>query len=143
MQANSALETIHLVLPFPPSGNHRNGRSGNQYYPTARYKEFMSAVNLALLDQLGAPRPASDRYELDIIYYPPDNRVRDEDNFNKTLKDAITKAGFIWYDDHQCRPVRADFGPKTPGGSVHLIIRRCEWRDWEDHIKARAEKAGK
>lgn len=136
----SSGDTLHLVLPFPPSGNHRNGRNGNNYYPTAKYQHFMAEVKLSLLAQLGAANPTADRYDLDIIYYPPDNRIRDEDNFNKTLKDAITKSQALWFDDHQCSPVRSDFGPVADGGSVHIIARRCEWREWEGAKKKRAEK---
>ncbi|MCV5079210.1 RusA family crossover junction endodeoxyribonuclease, partial [Escherichia coli] len=48
------------------------------------------------------PKPTSAPASVEIVLFPPDNRIRDLDNYNKALFDALTHAG-VWEDDSQVK----------------------------------------
>ena len=66
-------------------------------------------------------KPSSSLASVEIVLYPPDERRRDIDNYNKALFDALTHAG-IWEDDSQVRRMLVEWGPKVPGGRVEISI---------------------
>lgn len=53
------------------------------------------------------------------------NRIRDLDNYNKALFDALTHAG-VWEDDSQVKRMLVEWGPVIPGGKVEITISKYE-----------------
>ncbi len=60
--------------------------------------------------------------------FPPDNRIRDLDNYNKALFDALTNAG-VWEDDRQVKRMLVEWGPVIPEGKVEITISKYEKTD--------------
>lgn len=56
---------------------------------------------------------------------PGDNRIRDLDNYNKALFDALTHAG-VWEDDSQVKRMLVEWGPVIPEGKVEITISKYE-----------------
>ncbi|MCP6623570.1 RusA family crossover junction endodeoxyribonuclease, partial [Klebsiella pneumoniae] len=69
------------------------------------------------------PRPSSDLAEVHIVLYPPDQRRRDIDNYNKALFDALTLTG-VWEDDSQVKRMLVEWGNIVKKGKVEITIRR-------------------
>lgn len=53
------------------------------------------------------------------------NRIRDLDNYNKALFDALTHAG-VWEDDSQVKRMLVEWGPVMPEGKVEITISKYE-----------------
>ncbi len=53
------------------------------------------------------------------------NRIRDLDNYNKALFDALTHAG-VWEDDSQVKRMLVEWGPVIPKGKVEITISKYE-----------------
>ena len=60
-----------------------------------------------------------------VVSLPPDNRIRDLDNYNKALFDALTHAG-VWEDDSQVKRMLVEWGPVIPKGKVEITISKYE-----------------
>lgn len=91
---------ISFSLPWPPSVNHmyitRRGSFQRIRTETARnYDNTVYAIVHNLCKLTG-------NLELTIKLFPPDNRRRDIDNYNKITLDALTHAG-VWTDDSQVK----------------------------------------
>ena len=88
-----------LYLPFPPTVNnyYKKSRSGGRYI-SEKGRKFRSDVVSAISDQMGSTIPLDERLLVEVILFPPDNRTRDIDNYNKALLDSISESGF-WVDD--------------------------------------------
>ena len=87
-----------LYLPFPPTVNnyYKKASSGGRYISN-KGRKFRDDVIKEVRGQL--PSVAIDyKMLVEIILFPPDNRVRDIDNYNKALLDALTHSG-VWDDD--------------------------------------------
>ncbi|KAF0789006.1 crossover junction endodeoxyribonuclease, partial [Salmonella enterica subsp. enterica serovar Worthington str. BCH-3008] len=99
---------MKLALPFPPSVNtywrHPNkGPFAGKSLISVAGRKFRSATCAAIIEQLRRlPKPTSTHAAVEIILYPPDKRIRDLDNYNKALFDALTHAG-VWEDDSQVK----------------------------------------
>ncbi|EKJ4622224.1 RusA family crossover junction endodeoxyribonuclease, partial [Escherichia coli] len=95
---------MKLILPFPPSVNtywrHPNkGAFAGKSLISAAGRKFQSAASAAIVEQLRRlPKPTSAPASVEIVLFPPDNRIRDLDNYNKALFDSLTHAG-VWEDD--------------------------------------------
>ena len=110
---------MKLILPFPPSVNtywrHPNkGAFAGKSLISAAGRKFQSAACAAIVEQLRRlPKPTSAPASVEIVLFPPDNRIRDLDNYNKALFDVLTHAG-VWEDDSQVKRmlvegIRGDF----------------------------------
>ena len=89
-----------VYLPFPPTINnyYKKSSSGGRYI-SQKGKKFRQEVAEAINGQL--PDVNIDyKVLVECVLFPPDNRVRDLDNYNKPLLDAITE-GNLWGDDFQ------------------------------------------
>jgi crossover junction endodeoxyribonuclease RusA len=88
-----------LYLPFPPTVNnyYKKSKSGGRFI-SEKGRRFRQDVVEAISEQIGSSVPLDDRLLVEVILFPPDNRARDVDNYNKALLDAITESGF-WMDD--------------------------------------------
>lgn len=86
---------MKLTLPFPPSVNtywrHPNkGPFAGKSLISVAGRKFRSATCAAIIEQLRRlPKPTSTHAAVEIILYPPDKRIRDLDNYNKALFDAL------------------------------------------------------
>ncbi|ONG20767.1 hypothetical protein BXT95_14770 [Escherichia coli] len=85
-----------------------------------------SAAYAAIVEQLRRlPKPTSAPASVEIVLFPPDNRIRDLDNYNKALFDALTHAG-VWEDDSQVKRMLVEWGPVIPEGKVEITISKYE-----------------
>jgi len=87
-----------LFLPFPPTVNnyYRKAAHGGRFI-SEKGRKFRDQVGDAISEQFNGVF-LTDRLLVEIILFPPDNRVRDVDNYNKSLLDAISHSG-LWEDD--------------------------------------------
>lgn len=122
---------MKLILPFPPSVNtywrHPNkGAFSGKSLISAAGRKFQSAACAAIVEQLRRlPKPTSAPASVEIVLFPPDNRIRDLDNYNKALFDALTHAG-VWEDDSQVKRMLVEWGPVIPEGKVEITISKYE-----------------
>ncbi|EES6318568.1 RusA family crossover junction endodeoxyribonuclease, partial [Escherichia coli] len=93
---------------------------------SAAGRKFQSAACAAIVEQLRRlPKPTSAPASVEIVLFPPDNRIRDLDNYNKALFDALTHAG-VWEDDSQVKRMLVEWGPVIPEGKVEITISKYE-----------------
>ena len=133
---------MKLILPFPPSVNtywrHPNkGAFAGKSLISAAGRKFQSAACTAIVEQLRRlPKPTSAPASVEIVLFPPDNRIRDLDNYNKALFDALTHAG-VWEDDSQVKRMLVEWGRLSRKGrsrslSVSTRKRRVQPPDQEE-----------
>ena len=116
---------ITLELPFPPSVNHywRHVLFGGSIRTIISKpgKIFRNAVIQAVKAQNMGLMLAG-RLSVRVILCPPDDRIRDVDNFGgKALLDALTHAG-VWRDDNQVKRLTMEWGEKFPEGRTFVRI---------------------
>lgn len=108
---------IEIVLPFPPTVNHYYQ---NNYNGSKRISKQGKAFRRLVSDHVMAHRAAKlfdvpIKITLDVHY--PDNRRRDLDNLNKSLLDALQKAG-VYTDDSLIEELHMIKRPNITGGKV-------------------------
>lgn len=122
-------DSIELTLPYPPSVNHywrsriartRGGKSYIQTYLSAEAKAYKVAVVAVVRETVGAIRLQGE-LSFEAVLHPPDKRVRDLDNINKSLWDALKEAK-LFEDDSQIREMHTKFGPPIPGGRAVVRV---------------------
>lgn len=92
---------IELWLPFPPSTNNYYVKTRNGVFISQKGKLYRKQAAESLSAQLGPFNPIEEPILMEVIWYPPDNRKRDYDNFiGKAFHDAMTHGG-LWVDDSQ------------------------------------------
>ena len=69
--------------------------------------------------------PLNEKILVTVILAPPDNRVRDVDNYMKCLLDALTQAG-VWVDDSQIDQLLIYRATKLSKGAVYIRIEEAE-----------------
>lgn len=122
---------MKLTLPFPPSVNTywrapNKGPLKGRHLISAAGRAYQSAACAAIIEQLRRlPKPTTAKAAVEIIFYPPDARRRDLDNYNKALFDALTHAG-VWEDDSQVKRMLVEWGPVVPKGKVEITISKYE-----------------
>jgi len=122
---------MKLILPFPPSVNTywrapNKGPLKGRHLISAKGRAYQSAACAAIIEQLRRlPKPTTAYAAVEIIFYPPDARRRDLDNYNKALFDALTHAG-VWEDDSQVKRMLVEWGPVVPKGKVEITINKYE-----------------
>ena len=122
---------MKLILPFPPSVNTywrapNKGPLKGRHLISAAGRAYQSAACAAIIEQLRRlPKPTNADAAVEIIFYPPDARRRDLDNYNKALFDALTHAG-VWEDDSQVKRMLVEWGPVVPKGKVEITISKYE-----------------
>jgi len=90
---------IEFYLPFPPSVNNYYVKTARGVYISNKGRKFRDQAAESVIEQLpGLVIP--DRLLFQAVLFPPDNRRRDMDNYNKPLMDALTHIG-LWGDDVQ------------------------------------------
>ncbi|BFJ68515.1 MULTISPECIES: RusA family crossover junction endodeoxyribonuclease [Salmonella] len=122
---------MKLTLPFPPSVNTywrapNKGSLKGRHMVSASGRKYQSEACAAVIEQLRRlPKPSTAPAAVEIILYPPDKRIRDLDNYNKALFDALTHAG-VWEDDSQVKRMLLEWGPVFPKGKVEITITKFE-----------------
>ncbi|EAR7755037.1 RusA family crossover junction endodeoxyribonuclease [Salmonella enterica] len=122
---------MKLTLPFPPSVNTywrapNKGSLKGRHMVSASGRKYQSEACAAVIEQLRRlPKPSTAPAAVEIILYPPDKRIRDLDNYNKALFDALTHAG-VWEDDSQVKRMLVEWGPVFPKGKVEITIAKFE-----------------
>jgi crossover junction endodeoxyribonuclease RusA len=111
-----------LYLPFPPTVNsyYQKSRAGGRFISN-KGRMFRDQVIEAVNGQL--PQVHVDcKMLVEIVLFPPDNRVRDVDNYNKALLDALSHSG-IWTDDNMIDQLFVYRGEtRQRNGSVYVRI---------------------
>lgn len=89
------------VKGTPPSTQHLygRGRNGRVYMKegATKYKRDVG-YEAKVVRKFGTP-PSSNHFVVGIIYYFPDKKVRDLDNYKKLIYDGMSK--IVWEDDKQ------------------------------------------
>lgn len=125
-----------LYTSYPPTVNNYYVKTQRGVFISQKGKKFRADVYKDVLEQLNGMPPIEGRIRVDIVFWPPDKRQRDEDNIKKGLYDALTHAK-VWLDDSQIdqsfsyrgEPVFggrlyikvSEAGPLIPQGMEHLI----------------------
>lgn len=92
---------MKLTLPFPPSVNTywrapNKGALAGRHLVSAAGRKYQSEACAAIVEQLRRlPKPSTTPAAVAITLFPPDQRRRDLDNYNKALFDALTHAGGV------------------------------------------------
>lgn len=115
---------ITLSLPYPPSVNGYWRAARGRIYMTRRGKEYRKAVAAELDKHDLAAINADVAISLDM--YPPDKRVRDVDNIQKPLLDALQSCGLLVNDSQVCLLVTARRKPRKGGRVIATIFKRGE-----------------
>jgi len=108
---------IEFTLSWPPSRNGALGFGRGRVYLKKHIKKYYDDCHYELIRQFTKiPKfftPVKILYE----FWPPDNRIWDEENHTKTLKDAIKLAGVIPDDSTRFLKPQAPVyhKPKKPG----------------------------
>ena len=115
---------IVLYLPWPPTVNDYYGekmvKRRRIRYIKAKGKRFRQEVEQAVAEQ-SANLNLGEPLLVEVELYPPDNRRRDLDNYQKSLLDAITQAG-VWEDDSLIDQLFIYRGNKVEQGAVVVRI---------------------
>ncbi|WP_313109592.1 RusA family crossover junction endodeoxyribonuclease [Atlantibacter sp.] len=118
---------MKLTLPFPPSVNTywrapNKGPLAGRHLISAAGRKYQSDACAAIIEQLRRlPKPSTTPAAVAITLFPPDQRRRDLDNYNKALFDALTHAG-VWDDDSQVKRMLVEWGPVVSKGKVEITI---------------------
>ena len=116
---------IDLFLPFPPTINSYYTKTRNGVYLSKRGRTFHLAGIESIQEQLGAMEPIEDGIHLSIIFYPPDSRIRDLDNYIKPVQDVMTKSG-VYKDDSLIHQLAIYQGTQCkPKGLTFVRLRDC------------------
>lgn len=130
--------SISLELPYPPSVNHYYARTKQgACFLTKRAKAYQHEVSWLVRCTKGRANTIDFPVAVWIELYPPDNRVRDTDNTQKAIFDALQYSGLIENDkliqEHHVKRFE-----KVLGGMVNVFIKRLEQSCWPavgcDHV---------
>ena len=112
---------IYLNLPFPPTVNSYYSITNRGKFISKRGTQFRKDAMQACREQKVNNLALDDRFNVEVILYPPDKRVRDLDNYMKALLDAITHAD-LWVDDNQIDLLHIYRGIVIPDGLTRMRI---------------------
>lgn len=115
-----------LRLPYPPTINNYygyNSKTGRKFIKKEG-KEYRLKVIEILRQALPNRNPNQEKLSVWAVANVPDRRVRDLDNINKALLDAISHSNVVWTDDFNIDDLRVVRGEVTKGGSVIVYVRK-------------------
>jgi len=114
-------EGISLTLDWPPTVNSYYAHTRRGVYIRANGKKYRDSVAQDVRMQIPQLVKIECCIFVAVILYPPDRRIRDLDNYMKSLLDALTKAG-LWDDDSIIDQLHIYRGERLTGGKVKLHI---------------------
>lgn len=117
---NETPNGLHIMLPFPdPKLNpnlHVNWAVKNKPRKAARDAAYILTL------EKGVKLDSEKRYEVALVFCPPDYRARDLDNLTTSMKSALDgMCRALGINDKMIRPL-PDWGPVVAGGKVEVII---------------------
>ena len=123
-----------LLLDWPPTFNsYWLNSSSRGRFISKKGRLFRDAVIKEVSD-VGANIKLDYNIMVDIIMFPPDNRVRDLDNYVKALLDALTHAE-LWIDDSLIDQLFVYRGETIRNGAVLVRVDRAAPRiPWDDRL---------
>ena len=110
-----------FYTPFPPSVNHYYVKTRNGIFISKKGKAFRSAVSLNVIEQLPQFSMIATPIDVTVVLSMPDKRIRDVDNYMKSLLDAITHTG-LWEDDSLIDQLHIYRSKVSAPGSVYVSI---------------------
>ena len=98
------MNSILIELPFPPSLNSIYKPGKNKIYSSNELKEYKKKVRTIVQAYMrkNSIKIIDEPVRIDCVLYEPNNRVRDLDNLEKALLDALTFSK-LWTDDRLSR----------------------------------------
>ena len=118
------MELIDIVihLPWPPTVNNYYTKVRNGLYISKRGRKYREQVEEAVREQsINKIDALHQRLCVKIVLYPPDIKVRDLDNYHKSLLDAVTKAE-VWRDDSLIDQLFTFRGREIKKGKAVMMI---------------------
>lgn len=111
---------VYLSLPFPDSilnpNVHVHWARKNPAVKAAREAAFYLTL------ERGVQLERGKKYEVKLVFCPPDKRTRDLDNLTTSMKSALDgMCRGLGIDDKQIKPV-PDWGPVVEDGKVEVTI---------------------
>ncbi|HAR39359.1 MAG TPA: hypothetical protein DCS09_12725 [Porphyromonadaceae bacterium] len=94
------MEAVAIELPFPPTINHYYRRNGAATFISEEGQMYRETV-FGLLAEAGV-QTFRGKVSLTLDLHPPDRRIRDIDNYQKPLLDALEK-GRAYNNDNQVK----------------------------------------
>jgi len=122
---------IILTLPHPPSVNSYwlNSKGGKYKYLSDKAKSFREQAIAICIKEKVFGINLKGRIKIQTLYFPPDKRIRDIDNFcNKALLDALTHSK-IFEDDSQIDYQTNCRAEIVKGGKIQVIIEEIQEND--------------
>lgn len=108
-------------VSFPPSVNQWKSPFKGRMILTKRGREYRALIQKEI-EALGLTgEMLTERLQLRIKLYMPDRRVRDIDNYLKSLLDGLTKCEF-WRDDEQIDKLTVERCEVVKGGRVDIEV---------------------
>lgn len=118
------------VFPYPPSVNtlYFQGKNHGQKFMSQKGKDYKKAISVLYRQQ----ETLTGKLEVFLDLYPPDNRVRDIDNYTKAVLDGLTQLDIVEDDSQIIKLVTRMKKPlsKYNRGLVTIKIVSCS--DFED-----------
>jgi len=111
-----------FTLPYPPSVNHYWRRKGNQYFISEEGQAFRRNVEAVVVSER-IPKHTG-LVQVAVLAYPPDKRIRDGDNLEKSLYDSLVYCGVIESDSNRhLRFHSMEWCGCFKGGKVEVTVR--------------------
>lgn len=113
------METIILMLPYPPSNNKRLllGKGGRMV-KTEAARSYQERVGWIARKAVSEPR--TERLTVVVTVYPPRGIGQDLDNLPKNIFDALN--GVAWKDDSQVWFFSVERRQSVRGGRIAVVI---------------------
>lgn len=113
---------IEFYVPFPPTVNSYYVKTKRGVFISNKGRKFREDVAEAVAQQLpGLALDSVDKLLMECVLFPPDERRRDVDNYNKSLLDALKHTG-LFEDDSQIDQLFVYRGAKVYGGTVFIRL---------------------
>ena len=109
-----------FYLKWPPSVNNYYAHTRRGVFIKAAGKRYREATQADIIEQ-GGVDCLDGRLMVKIAMFPPDQRIRDLDNYTKSLLDACTHAG-VWEDDKQIDQLLLLRGQAVKYGSIVMSV---------------------
>jgi crossover junction endodeoxyribonuclease RusA len=117
------MSEIKLTLPYPPSANKIWRYVGGEPKLSDEAKVYREHVAIEVI-RAGNPR-LDGRLGIEMLVYPPDNRVRDLDNVQKAILDALEHSR-VFENDSQIDEIHVYRRRPWPEGLVNVWLWQLE-----------------